>query len=105
MNPISLMLILLPVFVPIFFGFASVRFNIFKAEDAHILTRFFLYIALPALIVSLLAGEKIENLFDIRFILGMLIVSLILFMAAFFIHHVWFKKSEAESAFAAMCAS
>lgn len=105
MSFFQIFLIVFPVFIPILIGFILVHTNILHQKDAKVLTTFFMYVALPALIIHLFSQVDIVKVMNGDFLIAMLLGTVIVFMIALLSYHHFLKKSLQVSAMAALTAS
>ncbi|MBK1645821.1 hypothetical protein CKO25_14390 [Thiocapsa imhoffii] len=97
--------LILPIMLPIVAGAAVVRVGIFSRADAHILSLFFLYLAVPSLLIHQLAEQNLAELYDWRYIAAFLLLSLVLYVGVFVVQRGFLKRSRQFSAMSAFAAS
>jgi len=102
---LDVLFLILPILPPIFAGAAVVRAGVLSRSDAHVLSLFFLYLAVPSLLVHQLARQDLSALFDLRYIIAFLVLSLGLYIGAFLVEKLLLKRSVAVSALAAFSGS
>ena len=93
---LTIFLGLTPFIFITFIGFLFGRFKIFDLSHAKILNLFLFYIAVPALIIKLIAQSEISQI-DINQIISYLIMQSICGIFTFLITSKYFKKSIPES--------
>ncbi len=105
MNEFKIFQLVLPVLVPVLAGWLVVRAKLLNASDAKALTSAYLYIFLPALIVEHLAGQNLSALFNVKFILATLSLTLGIYGAVLIVYKLLLRKTLASSALAAFACS
>jgi len=102
---LDVLFLILPILLPILAGAAVVRAGVFSRSDSHTLSLFFLYLAVPSLLVHQLARQDLAALYDPRYIVAFLVLSLALYGGVFLVEKVLLKRSVEVSALAAFSAS
>lgn len=97
--------IVFPVFVPIFIGFILVKTGIYQTKDAKVLTTFFLYVAIPALLIHLFSTIDIMAVLNVSFLIAILVGTLVLFGLTYAIYRFVLRQPVALSALASLTAS
>ncbi len=95
------LILILPIVLPLLVGWAVVRAKILSRADSHVLSTFFVHIAAPSLLVHVFANQDLEKLFDVHYVLGFLVVTMVLYCGVFFIEKVFLGRRIEVSAFAA----
>lgn len=91
-----------PLFILIGVGYACVMTGLVSRETTRGMGVFVITIALPALIISGMANKPLTATFDIDFLLGYMLASVVLFTAALLAWRRFRKGSIMESAMAAL---
>lgn len=102
---LDVMLLILPIVLPILAGTLIVRAGLLSRADAHVLSLFFLYLAVPSLLIHQLATQNLAELVEPGYIAGFLLLSFVLYGGVFFVQRTVFKRSLNTSALAAFTGS
>ena len=95
------LILILPIVLPLLVGWAVVRAKILSRADSHVLSIFFVHIAAPSLLIHVFADQDLERLFNVRYMMGFLFLTLVLYGGVFFIERVFLGRRIEVSAFAA----
>lgn len=102
---LEVIFLILPIILPILAGAAVVKIGILSRADSHALSLFFLYLAVPSLLVHQLAKQNLAELYDWRYIAGFLLLSLVLYAGVFVVQRALLKRALRFSALSAFAAS
>jgi predicted permease len=95
------LILILPIVLPLLVGWAVVRAKILSRADSHVLSIFFVHIAAPSLLIHVFASQDLERLFDVRYMMGFLFLTLVLYGGVFIVERVFLGRRIEVSAFAA----
>jgi malonate transporter len=93
--------LIVPLLIPALVGRIIVWAGLVNAENAHVLSKLFLYVFIPPLIVTLMGQEDFADLADVRFILAALVLTLGLYGGLLVVHAVVLRRPLDVSALAA----
>ncbi|MGA7979926.1 MAG: AEC family transporter, partial [Chromatiaceae bacterium] len=102
---LDVLLLILPILLPILAGAAVVRAGVLPRSGAHVLSLFFLYLAVPSLLIHQLAGQDLKELYDPTYIVAFLLLSLALYGGLYLVERVLLKRGVQVSALAAFAGS
>jgi predicted permease len=102
---LDVLVLILPIFLPILAGAAVVRSGLLPRSGSRVLSLFFLYLAVPSLLVHQLAKQHLAALYDPRYMLAFLLLSLGLYGGVFLVDRVLLKRAVKVSALAAFAGS
>lgn len=102
---LDVMLLILPIVLPILTGALVVRAGLFSRADAHVLSLFFLYLAVPSLLIHQLATQDLAELVEPGYIAGYLLLSFALYGGVFFVQRILLKRDLKISALSAFAGS
>jgi len=97
--------LILPILLPILAGAVVVRVGVLSRSDAHALSLFFLYLAVPSLLIHQLARQDLSELYDLKYIVAYLLLSLVVYGGVFVVERVLLRRSVQVSALAAFAGS
>lgn len=102
---LDIIVLILPILLPILAGALVVRVGIMSRSDSHALGLFFLYIAVPSLLISQLGKQELSELYDPRYLVAFVVLSLVLYGGVYLVERMLLKRSVAVSAMAAFAGS
>lgn len=100
MSELNVIALQVPILLSIAVGWLIVQIRLIEASSADVLSKLFLYVFAPALIVQLLAKQQLASLFDISFILATLFMMLGLYGGLFMVNAILLRRGLGVSAFA-----
>ncbi len=95
------LILILPIVLPLLVGWAVVRAKILSRADSRVLSIFFVHIAAPSLLIHVFAYQDLERLFNVRYMMGFLFLTLVLYGGVFLIERVFIGRRIEVSAFVA----
>lgn len=101
----ALVQILVPIVVPMVVGWLIVRAGLVKQADSVILTRLFIYVLAPALIIDLLAGEDLSELLEWRIGVAITLCYVLVWALVMLMHRVVLGRDTQASALSAILVS
>jgi malonate transporter len=101
----DVILLILPILLPILAGWIIVQVRILSRPDSHILSLFFLYLAVPSLLIHQLAKQDLADLYDVRYIVAFLLLTIVLYGGVFIVEKLLLKRDVKVSALAAFTGS
>lgn len=102
---LDVILVILPILLPILAGWTIVQVRILSRTDSHILSLFFLYLAVPSLLIHQLAKQDLAGLYDVRYIVAFLLLTIVLYGGVFLVEKLLLKRDVKVSALAAFAGS
>ena len=102
---LDVIFLILPILLPIFAGWTIVQAGLLSAHDSHVLSLFFLYLAVPSLLIHQLAKQDLADLYDGRYIVAFLLLTLILYGGVFLVEKFLLRRNVKVSALAAFTGS
>ncbi|MFO1417902.1 MAG: AEC family transporter [Methylotetracoccus sp.] len=105
MQFLHILALMMPVIIPVALGQLFVRRGIFRHEDGEALLRYLLYATFPAVILDHLVDQPLDALFQPAFSIATLVFVSVLYAGVYAVYRLWFRRSVAEAAMAALCGS
>lgn len=90
--------VILPIFILLFCGYASVKLNLMTKEQISALGAFVIKIALPALLLHALSAKDVSELWYPSFLIVYAAVTILLFSITFYLSRQIFKNKLSHSA-------
>jgi len=97
---IQIMELVLPLLLMAAFGLLSGWFFKFPPDAVHVLTRYVVYVAGPASIITAIADSKWQDLLNLKLFLATLTSYSVVFMGVVLVHRLGLRRNLGESAFA-----
>ncbi|MEM9514965.1 MAG: AEC family transporter [Actinomycetota bacterium] len=101
----DVIVVITPLIVPVVIGYLVVYFKLAKPSDAHVLSTLFFYVAAPAIIISTLAMEDIEDLFEFKLLAGIVLTYLITQGGVYLFYRKVLGRDQGVAAFASFAAA
>lgn len=101
MNETQVLALMLPVFLPIATGWLTTKAKLLDVSSAEVLSKLFLYVCAPSLIIVDLSRERLSSLIEPRLILATLLLMLVLYVGLFLIEFELLGRKSDVCAFAA----
>lgn len=102
---LDVVVLILPILLPILAGALVVQAGILSRSDSHALGLFFLYLAVPSLLISQLGKQELSELYDPRYLVAFVGLSLALYGGVYLVERMLLKRGVAVSAMAAFAGS
>jgi predicted permease len=102
---LDVLLLIVPILLPILAGVLVVRTGLFSRADSHVLSLFFLYLAVPSLLIHQLSTQSLTELVEPGYVAGFLLLSFLLYGGVFFVQRIVLRRDLKTSALAAFAGS
>lgn len=97
--------VIMPIFLLLALGYSSVKFHLLSKENVATVGAFVIKIALPALFLQSLASKNLHEIWYPGYFFVYSIVTLLLYVVAFFVVSHYFKNNQSQSAVLSLGAS